>query len=122
MEHRQNINVKKRRSLLVTCFEIPAGLLSEVHNSDGSRYYTFRYLDAYFANPSKVPIAFTLPKTQQEYTSSHLFPFFSGLLPEGELRKYYCKNGKIEDKDDYGLLLYANAGTAGGLDFMEVPE
>jgi HipA-like protein len=39
-----------------------------------------------------------------------LFPFFSGLLAEGTLREMQCRMRRIDENDDFGLLLE----TAGG--------
>jgi serine/threonine-protein kinase HipA len=39
-----------------------------------------------------------------------LFPFFSGLLAEGTLRDLQCRIHRIDEADDFGLLLE----TAGG--------
>ena len=45
--------------------------------------YLFRYDPLYFADSKMPDISATLPKTQREYRSKVLFPFFFGLLAEG---------------------------------------
>ena len=54
--------------------DIPAGEL--VKDDDG---YLFRYDPTYFVDPSMPEVSATLPKTQREYRSKVLFPFFFGL-------------------------------------------
>lgn len=77
-----------------------AGILTE----ENDRQYTFRYDDKYFTDPSTQPISLTLPKTSQEYKSTHLFPFFYNILSEGVNRKLQNRALKIDEEDDFGLL------------------
>lgn len=77
-----------------------AGILTEEDN----RHYTFRYDENYFTDQSKPAISLTLPKTQQEYTSAHLFPFFYNMLSEGVNRKLQSHVLKIDEEDHFGLL------------------
>ena len=69
------------------------------------RNYTFRYEDTYFVNKDKPAISLTLPKTQQEYRSEFLFPFFSNMLSEGANRKLQSQLLKIDERDDFGIML-----------------
>ena len=78
-----------------------AALLTQ-HN-DGT--FTFRYTDAWMADLSKPAISLTLPKTKQEYASTHLFPFFYHMLPEGSNKQVVCTSMRIDEQDDFGLLL-----------------
>lgn len=77
-----------------------AGILTEVDR----HLYVFRYDDIYFADPSQPAISLTLPKTQQEYRSDFLFPFFFNLLSEGVNRKLQCLQLRIDEDDHFGLL------------------
>lgn len=77
-----------------------AGILTE----EDDRQYTFRYDDKYFADSSTQLISLTLPKTLQEYKSTHLFPFFYNMLSEGVNRKLQSRVLKIDEEDDFGLL------------------
>lgn len=43
---------------------------------DENGHYLFQYDDAYFNNKQNPPISLTLPKTQKEYRSEKMFPFF----------------------------------------------
>lgn len=77
-----------------------AGTLTEVNR----KRYIFRYNDTYFNDSHKPPISLTLPKTQQEYTSSFLFPFFFNMLSEGANRKLQSIQLRIDEEDHFGLL------------------
>ena len=81
--------------------KIFAGVLSE----ENRQLYIFRYDDAYFADTSKPAISLTLPKTQQEYRSPYLFPFFFNMLSEGANRKLQSIHLRIDEEDHFGLLL-----------------
>lgn len=73
------------------------------------RKYIFRYDDSYFTNTKKPAISFTLPKTQQEFQSNILFPFFFNMLAEGVNKRLQCRQLQI-DENDYFSLLLATAG------------
>jgi serine/threonine-protein kinase HipA len=45
-----------------------------------------------------------MPKTQQEYQSEFLFPFFFNMLSEGVNRKLQSRMLKIDEEDNFGLL------------------
>ena len=78
-----------------------AGVL--VQNDDGN--FTFRYNDAWMTDSNKPGISLTLPKTQQEYNSANLFPFFFNMLPEGSNKQVVCKLLRIDPEDYFSLLI-----------------
>lgn len=80
--------------------ELAGELIQENANS-----YVFRYTDSYFTNKSLPAISLTLPKSQQEYKSTFLFPFFFNMLSEGVNRKLQSRQLKIDEKDYFGLLM-----------------
>lgn len=84
----------------VYCCEAFAGTLTQ--DSEG---FVFRYDDAYFANSSLPDVSATLPKTQIEYRSKVLFPFFFGLLAEGVQKERQCRELKIDERDHFTRLL-----------------
>jgi HipA-like protein len=84
---------------------LPAGLLKMTDD----RKYIFRYDDAYFADRAKPAVSLTLPKTQQEYKSDTLFPFFFNMLAEGANKRLQCRHLQIDENDHFSLLL-ATAG------------
>jgi serine/threonine-protein kinase HipA len=77
-----------------------AGTLTE----ENRQHYTFRYNDDYYLDASKPAISLTLPKTQKEYSSQYLFPFFFNMLSEGVNRKLQCTQLHIDEEDNIGLL------------------
>ena len=79
---------------------ILAGLLIE----ENRHHYIFRYDDTYFMDESKPAISLTLPKTQKEYSSDSLFPYFFNMLSEGVNRKMQSIQLRIDEEDHIGLL------------------
>lgn len=90
--------------------EEEAGILSQ--HDDGT--FIFRYHDSWMADNSKMGISLTLPKTQQEYHSKYLFPFFYNMLPEGSNKQVVCKHMRIDSDDYFGLLMTAAKNDAIG--------
>lgn len=88
------------RALAIYRNGIFAGTLTE----ENRRLYVFRYDDQYFSDTAKPGISLTLPKTQQEYRSSFLFPCFFNILSEGVNRKLQCTQLRIDEEDHFGLL------------------
>src|ERR1700681_1624343 len=76
------------------------GILTE----ENTNSYSFRYDDSYFADPAKPAVSITLPKSKQQYSADHLFPFFSNMLSEGVNRRLQSRSLKIDEEDDFGLL------------------
>lgn len=77
-----------------------AGILTQ--HDDGS--FTFRYHDTWMRDETKAGISLTLPKSNQEYQSHVLFPFFYNMLPEGSNKQAICKWNRIDMDDAFGLL------------------
>ncbi|MDR0572726.1 MAG: HipA N-terminal domain-containing protein [Tannerella sp.] len=96
-----------------------AGILTE----ESRNKYIFRYEDAYFADSRQPPVSLTLPKTQQEYESNCLFPFFFNMLSEGANRKLQCTQLRIDENDNFGLLMAtAQQDAAGAITVKPVIE
>lgn len=66
--------------------------------------YVFKYDEAYYSDTSKAAVSLTLPKSQQEYHSPVLFPFFFNMLSEGVNRQLQSRMLKIDEQDHFGLL------------------
>ncbi|MCA0388887.1 MAG: HipA N-terminal domain-containing protein [Bacteroidetes bacterium] len=73
------------------------------------RYY-FEYSDDYLNDPEMPSISVTLLKKEKKFESDVLFPFFFGMLAEGELKELQCRLLKIDEKDHFTRLL-ETAGT-----------
>jgi HipA-like protein len=77
-----------------------AGLLIE----ENRKQYIFRYDEKYYLDDNNPAISLTLPKTQKEYRSEFLFPFFFNMLSEGVNRKLQSIQLRIDEEDHFGLL------------------
>jgi serine/threonine-protein kinase HipA len=78
-----------------------AGILIQADNGS----FVFTYDSDWFHNAKKPAISLTLPKTQQDYTSNYLFPFFYNMLPEGSNKQTVCFENRLDLKDHFGILL-----------------
>ena len=81
-----------------------AGVLTQLDNGS----FHFIYNENWISDDSKPSISLTLPKSQIEFKSQALFPFFYHLLPEGVNKRMICKTYKIEEDDAFGILLQAS--------------
>jgi len=83
--------------------------------------FTFRYHNVWFEASTKPAISLSLPKTQQEFYASSLFPFFFNMLPEGANKQAVCYGQKIDLDDHFGLLLNtAQADTIGAVQVKRI--
>lgn len=97
------------------------GVLAGILEKSDRQQYIFRYDEDYFINPAGSAISLSMPKTQQEYRSHFLFPFFYGLLSEGVNRQTQCRLLKIDENDHFSLLLAtAQSDTIGSITVKEV--
>jgi serine/threonine-protein kinase HipA len=69
------------------------------------RNYSFVYEDTWYTNNRKPAVSLTLPKTQKEYKSEFLFPFFFNMLSEGVNKRLQSTLLRIDEEDSFGLLL-----------------
>ena len=107
------------RSLEVYRNGIFAGQLIEENRT----HYIFRYDERYYLDASFPAISLTLPKTQQEYQSEFLFPFFFNMLSEGVNRDLQCILLKIDEEDHFGLLAAtAQVDSIGAVTVKPIPE
>ena len=81
------------------------GTLAGTLTEENRQHFAFRYDDNYFSDASKPAISLTLPKTQKEYSSEFLFPFFFNMLSEGVNRKLQSTQLRIDEEDNFGLLM-----------------
>ncbi len=88
------------RAMHIYCNGILAGTLTE----ENRRHYVFTYDDKYFNDESMPSISLTMPKTQKEYISKFLFPFFFNMLSEGVNRQLQSTQWRIDVEDNFGLL------------------
>ncbi len=69
--------------------------------------FHFQYLEDYLESEHAEAISLTLPLTTKIYTSTILFPFFDGLIPEGWLLDITLKNWKLDMRDRMSILMLA---------------
>jgi len=79
-----------------------AGMIQETEEG-----YEFQYDKEYLEMDDALSVSLTMPLQAAPYTSSTLFPFFDGLIPEGWLLGVVERNWKLDGKDRFGLLLVA---------------
>lgn len=91
-----------------------AGVLSETDSG-----YTFSYDRAYMLRVDATAVSLTLPLREETYSSSTLFSFFDGLIPEGWLLNVISRNWKLLPTDRFGLLLKACKDPIGNVSIME---
>ena len=107
------------RQAIILFKEEEAGLLTQ--NDDGS--FTFRYHETWFSKNNKPSISLTLPKTQQEFHSNCLFPFFFNMLPEGPNKQLVCRYMRLDLDDYFGLLLItANNDSIGAVRVIKTEQ
>jgi len=91
-----------------------AGYISETDNG-----YIFQY-DHDFLKKG-IAISISLPLREMPYYEKNLFPFFRGLLPEGWYLQIVSMTQKVDDKDQFGLLLAnTNTDTIGAVTVVKV--
>lgn len=107
------------RAAKVYCNGEDAGLLIEETRSS----YKFRYSDSWYYNTAKPAISLTLPKSQQEYGSEFLFPFFFNMISEGFNRQLQSRMLRIDENDFFGLLIAtAQFDTIGAITIKPVEQ
>ncbi len=94
-----------------------AGML--IQHDNGS--FTFKYGNSWIGDETKPSIGLTLPKSQREFHSDFLFPFFYNMLPEGSNKQIVCKLNRLDSNDYFGLLLTtANSDTIGAVKVIKI--
>ena len=78
---------------------VEAGVLARFKQGGYEFRYTRQYRDG--SGPS---VAFTMPKRKAVHRSEVLFPFFYGLLAEGEQKRMQCRTMRIDENDHFTRL------------------
>ena len=102
----------------VYCRGVLAGVLSRDRTG-----YRFQYLPEYLErDASRHPaISLSFPRQDAPFLSPVLFPFFFGLLAEGENKVLQCRVLKIDENDHFTRLLRTcEVETIGGVTVREI--
>lgn len=98
------------------------GILAGILTEENRQHYIFKYDDNYFYDSGKAAISLTMPKSQKEYSSKFLFPFFFNMLSEGVTRKLQSTQLRIDEEDNFGLLAAtAQYDTIGAVTVKPIP-
>jgi HipA-like protein len=84
----------------VYCRGVLAGVLEKT-----PKRYRFQYLPEYLRNPKCPAISLSFPKQEAAFESAVLFPFFFGLLAEGDNKALQCRVLRIDENDHFTRLL-----------------
>lgn len=104
------------RKANVYCRGILAGVLSKERTSG----YRFQYGPEYLSDSRCPPISLSFPKQETHFESPVLFPFFFGLLAEGDDKVLQCRVLKIDEDDHFTRLLKTcETETIGGVTVKE---
>ncbi len=101
----------------IYCRGILAGVLEKIPAG-----YRFQYLPDYLGGRRCPAISLSLPKQEAPFESAVLFPFFFGLLAEGENKALQCRILRIDENDHFTRLLKTCAvETIGAVTVKEAP-
>lgn len=87
---------------------------------DDTRRFSFQYDPKYLKDPDAIALSMSLPLRKEPYTADISKPFFSNLLPEGEIRSLIAKIKQISEYNDFKLLEAIGGECAGAVSI--VPE
>ena len=91
-----------------------AGYLSETNEG-----YVFQYDENFLKK--NIPISVSLPPRKEPFKSRELFPFFTGLLPEGWYLDIVSAKQKVDPRDFFGVLTStASTATIGAVTIHKV--
>lgn len=101
----------------IFCRGARAGVLTKAASGE----YRFQYDPTYARDPTLPAISLSLPKRDAPYESTVLFPFFYGLLAEGDDKALQCRLMRIDEHDHFSRLLATCTTEAiGGVTVREI--
>jgi serine/threonine-protein kinase HipA len=75
----------------------------------------FQYNALCIGQPGAIPLSQSLPLQAEPFADQICRPFFSGLLPEGQLRQRIAQQCQISQSNDFGLLAAIGGDCAGAV-------
>lgn len=83
---------------------------------------TFQYGADWLKQPHALALSQSLPLQLEPFDDHQCRPFFSGLLPEGHLRKLIAQQYRVSNQNDFALLKAIGGECAGAITFVAVTE
>jgi len=80
---------------------------------------SFSYSKQWLSSTNPQPLSCSLPLGVEVFEDNQCRPFFSGLLPEGELRRLLARQFQLSDGNSFGLLNEIGGECAGAVTFLE---
>jgi serine/threonine-protein kinase HipA len=75
----------------------------------------FRYQAEWIRNADTAPLSISLPLREEPFTQRECRPFFSGLLPEDEIRRVTARVLGVSERNDFSLLDRLGGDCAGAI-------
>jgi serine/threonine-protein kinase HipA len=85
--------------------------------TDDKQRFVFQY-DSKYLDTDAMALSYSLPLTETPYENDTSRPFFSNLLPEGEVRSFISKIKQISEKNDFKMLEAIGGECAGAVSIM----
>jgi len=85
---------------------------------DKKRRFVFQYDKNYMNLADAVPLSLSLPLQGEPYSDDFAKPFFSNLLPEGEIGAQLSKIKHISEQNDFKLLEAIGGECAGAVSIL----
>jgi len=92
----------------------PVGTLG----SDKKRGFVFQYHRKYLGTPDAHPLSLSLPLREAPFGEASARPFFSNLLPEGDIRTVIARFVSVSEKNDMALLEKIGGECAGAVSVL----
>ena len=106
------------RSGEVQVNSVPTGILEETEEG-----FRFQYYREYAENRYLHAVSRTLAKRLEPHESPILFPFFAGLLTEGNTMQIQCRVLRLDEHDLFGRLLKTtHEDVIGNVTILEIEE
>jgi serine/threonine-protein kinase HipA len=89
------------------------------HLSVAGGRLSFSYLAEWLASPIAAALSVSLPLQQATFDDKQTRPFFSGLLPEGTMRRLLAQQFGVSQQNDFALLGRIGGECAGAVRLMQ---
>ncbi|MCP4686909.1 MAG: type II toxin-antitoxin system HipA family toxin, partial [Desulfobacterales bacterium] len=85
---------------------------------DRRRRFVFRYDEKYLERRNARPLSLSLPLREAPFEKDAARPFFSNLLPEGDIRDTIARHHHVSPKNDFALLEKIGGECAGAVSIL----